>query len=72
MSMVEAATNILIGMGVALGSQYIIFPIFDIHVSHSTHLWITFWFTFISFIRSYFVRRFFNGPYKRVLGRLFK
>lgn len=74
-SAVEAIVNILIGMGVALGSQYVIFPQFDIHVSHSTHLWITFWFTIVSFVRSYFVRRWFNagwferlryGPSRRV------
>lgn len=60
-SAVEAIVNILIGMGVALGSQYIIFPLVGIYnVSHSVHIQITVWFTLISFIRSYAVRRIFN------------
>ena len=71
MSAVEALTNIVIGMSVALASQYVVFPLVGIHdVAHSTHLWITFWFTLISFVRSYFVRRFFNGPYHQLLTRV--
>lgn len=70
-SAVEAIVNILIGMGVALGSQYVVFPLVGIHgVSHATHLWITFWFTLISFVRSYFVRRWFNqGWFERLRNK---
>ena len=71
-SAIEAGVNILIGMGVALASQYAVFPFFDIHVSHSAHIQITMWFTLISFCRSYFVRRWFtarlNGWLKRRFG----
>ena len=59
-SLIESVTNILVGVGVALGSQYLIFPIFDIHISHGSHLWITFYFTLISLVRSYLIRRFFT------------
>lgn len=59
-SAIEALVNIAIGLGVALGSQYIVFPLVGIHnVSHGTHIQITIWFTAISFARSYFIRRFF-------------
>ena len=68
-SAIEAFVNILIGAGFALGSQYLIFPLFDIHVTHSTHLWITFWFTLISFTRSYFIRRWFSQRLNAVLVR---
>ncbi len=68
-SAIEAVVNILVGIGFALGSQYLIFPLFGIHVSHSTHLWITFWFTLISFIRTYFIRRWFSQRLNAVLVR---
>ena len=68
-SVVEALVNIVIGMGVALLSQYIVFPLVGIHnVSHATHLEITAWFTLISFARSYCIRRFFaNGLHRTVV-----
>jgi len=71
-SAIESAVNILIGAGVALGSQYIVFPLVGIeNVSHSTHLEITAWFTLISFVRSYSIRRWFSGPLHDTLHRLF-
>ena len=66
-SAIEAGVNIAIGMGVALASQYLIFPFFDIEITHSEHLWITFWFTLISFARSYFIRRWFSRRLNEVL-----
>ena len=59
-SLIESITNIVVGIGVALGSQYLIFPWFGIHISHSEHLGITAWFTVISLIRSYLLRRVFT------------
>jgi hypothetical protein len=59
-SAIEALVNIVLGVGVALGSQYVVFPLVGIHdVSHSVHIQITAWFTAISFARSYLIRRFF-------------
>jgi hypothetical protein len=71
-SAIEAFVNIAIGMGVALGSQYLIFPLFDIHISHSSHLQITFWFTLISFARSYFIRRWFSNKLNKALAKWMK
>lgn len=69
-SAIEAVVNIIIGMGVALGSQYLVFPLVGIeNVSHKTHIEITVWFTFISFIRSYFIRRFFATKIHRMAER---
>ena len=59
-SITESITNVLVGIGVALGSQYLIFPIFDIHISHSSHLGLTAWFTVISLARSYILRRYYT------------
>jgi len=60
MSMLESATNVFIGYLVAVLSQLLIFPFFDIHVPLSDNLLIGAWFTVISLIRSYALRRWFN------------
>lgn len=59
-SFIESCVNISIGYGVALVSQIIIFPMFGINVPLSTNIWIGVWFTVISLVRSYVVRRVFN------------
>jgi hypothetical protein len=59
-SFFESLTNVGIGYAVALLSQLIVFPMFDIHVSFSDNLAIGAWFTAISIARSYVVRRWFN------------
>lgn len=59
-SLIESATNVAIGYIVALLSQVIIFPFFDINVSLETNIYIGFWFTLVSLVRSYVIRRWFN------------
>ena len=59
-SAIESAVNILIGYLVALASQLIVFPQFGINIPLADNLLIGFWFTVISLIRSYAVRRYFN------------
>ena len=59
-SLIESIINILIGYGVALASQLVVFPMVGIHVPLSTNLQIGAWFTLISLIRSYVIRRLFN------------
>ena len=60
-SLIESLMNIAIGLGVALISQIILFPMFDIHITLITNLWISLWFTGISLVRSYIIRRWFNA-----------
>lgn len=60
-SLIESAANILIGYTVAVVSQLLIFPWFEIHVPLSDNLIIGLWFTVISLGRSYGLRRFFNA-----------
>lgn len=60
-SVVEACANTVVGYVVALLSQLLVFPLFDIHIPFTTNLAIGAWFTVISLIRSYVIRRWFNG-----------
>lgn len=64
-SFIESAANVLIGYCVALVSQLVIFPIVGIYVGLSTNLIIGLWFTVISVIRSYVLRRYFNRRIKQ-------
>lgn len=59
-SLMEAILSTIIGFWVAVGSQYIIFPIFGISVSFGTHVYMGLFFTVVSIIRSYYMRRLFN------------
>ena len=59
-SLIESLINILIGYLTALLSQVLIFPLFDIYVSLQDNLLIGLYFTIISLLRSYLVRRYFN------------
>ena len=60
-SLLESFTNILIGYFTALFSQFLIFPLFDINIPIQDNLLIGLYFTIISLIRSYLVRRYFNN-----------
>jgi hypothetical protein len=60
-SLIEAGANVLVGYLVALGSQLLVFPLFSINVPFSSNLAIGAWFTVISLVRSYVLRRWFNG-----------
>ena len=64
-SFYESLMNIAIGAIVALVSQLVVFPIFGINVSLSTNLGIMAWFTGISVVRSYVIRRWFNDRLHR-------
>jgi len=59
-SLLESLTNISIGYLVAVGSQFVLFPMFDIHISVADNFIIGIWFTLISLVRGYAVRRWFN------------
>jgi hypothetical protein len=61
MSMIEVATNITIGLVVSFIIQIAIFKLYDINISVTQNIEITIWFTVISIIRSYLIRRWFNS-----------
>ena len=60
-SLIESLAKILIGYVVAILSQLLIFPLFSIHLPLSSNLSIGFWFTLVSLVRSYALRRWFNA-----------
>lgn len=69
LSAVESVANTVVGYGVALLSQIVVFPMFDIHVPLRTNLAIGAWFTVISLVRGYVLRRWFNGlKFRRIAG----
>lgn len=63
-SMIETAASVAMGYVVALLSQLAIFPLFGIHAALSDNLLIGAWFTVISIVRGYYVRRLFNWMHK--------
>lgn len=63
-SMIESAANVVIGYMVALCSQLVVFPMFGVHLPLQDNLMIGLWFTAISLVRSYLVRRWFNRMFR--------
>lgn len=59
-SLFETCINIGIGWVVAMATQIIVFPWFDIHISLSTNFQISLIFTVVAIIRGYIIRRVFN------------
>lgn len=59
-SMIESITNVAVGYGVAFLSQIVIFPFFGLHTTLRDNALIGFWFTIISIVRSYVLRRIFT------------
>jgi len=57
MSLIEALANVLVGYGVAVTTQALVFPMFGLHASLDQNLAIG---TVVSLVRSYVLRRPFN------------
>lgn len=60
MSLIETLSSVAIGYIISLAAQMIIFPIFEIEVSLTDNLLIGLFFTVVSIIRGYYIRRLFN------------
>ena len=61
MSLVESLPNVAAGYGVAVSAQIAVFPMFGLEVSLPDNLTIGAIFTGISILRSYALRRLFEG-----------
>ena len=61
MSLVEAITNVVVGYGVAVMAQMLVFPLFGLHASLTDNLLIGAIFTAASIVRSYSLRRMFEA-----------
>jgi hypothetical protein len=59
-SLFESFVNVLVGLGIAIASQRIIFPLLGHNVPVYQNLILAIYFTIISIIRSYALRRVFN------------
>ena len=64
MSMIEAIVNVLVGFWVAVLTQMLVFPLFDLHASFSQNIGMGLIFTVVSLVRSYLLRRFFNALHR--------
>ena len=60
MSLAEAVTNVLVGYGVAVATQMLVFPLFGFEASLQDNLAIGLVFTAVSLVRSYLLRRAFE------------
>ena len=60
MSFVESVANVIVGYGVAVVTQILIFPIFGLHTTLAQNLKMGAVFTVVSIARSYVFRRLFE------------
>lgn len=60
MSFVEATVNILVGYGIAVSTQILVFPIFGLQSTLTENLKIGAVFTAVSIVRSFALRRLFE------------
>jgi len=61
MSLVEAVANVIVGYGVAVVTQILIFPVFGLQTTLAQNLKMGAVFTIVSLGRSYALRRLFEG-----------
>lgn len=61
MSLVEAVANVIVGYGVAVATQILIFPIFGLHTTLAQNMMMGAVFTVVSIARSYCLRRIFEA-----------
>jgi hypothetical protein len=60
MSLVESIANVIVGYGVAVVTQILIFPIFGLHTTLAQNLKMGAIFSFVSIARSFALRRLFE------------
>lgn len=59
-SLIESLTNTFIGFVISYASTFLILPLVGVKTSAGTNLLITVYFTIISILRGYVIRRYFN------------
>ena len=68
MSFVEALTNVVVGFGLAVLTQVLAFPVFEIAVTFDQHVSIAVIFTLVSLARGYVLRRLFERYWHNSAG----
>lgn len=66
-SFIESAINTGLGFLLALVTQILIYPLFDIEVSLGDQTLLALIFTAVSLVRGYVVRRYFNSYFKHTV-----
>ena len=66
MSLVESVANVVLGYGVAVAGQMLLFPVFGMHMTMAQNLKLAGAFTIISICRSFALRRLFEAIRMRV------
>ena len=61
MSLIESVANVIVGYGVAVVTQILIFPIFGLHTTLAQNLKMGAIFTIVSIARSFALRRVFEA-----------
>ena len=61
MSLVESVANVIVGYGVAVMTQILIFPVFGLHTTLAQNLKMGAIFTIVSIARSFALRRVFEA-----------
>jgi hypothetical protein len=60
MSLIESATNVVVGYVLAIATQFVVFPWFGIETGLAEHLAIGLAFVAVSLVRGYVLRRLFE------------
>ena len=68
MSLLEALTNVVVGYGVAVGTQLLVFPLFGVGATLRQSLGIGAIFTLVSLLRGYLLRRAFEAVFALSAG----
>lgn len=68
-SMVEAYFNIAIGFAINFTANLVFLPLVGVHVTMSENLWLGAIYTSVSVVRSYVIRRWFNGRLRQAARR---
>lgn len=69
MSLVESVANVIVGYGVAVATQILIFPIFGLHTTLVQNLKMGLIFTGVSIVRSFILRCLFEAIRFRNSGK---
>jgi hypothetical protein len=67
-SSIEAVTNLVVGYFVSLIVQVVTFQLYSIRLDFTEQVEISVIFTIVSFVRSYALRRLFNGIHRLQAG----
>jgi hypothetical protein len=65
MSLVESVANVMVGYGVAVVTQILVFPVFGLHTTLAQNLKMGAIFTIVSIARSFALRRVFEASRMR-------